>query len=76
MWRTAFPVPSVRRSDIRSPQGDCRCGGTCAQSDLAAAMLQQLTDGRFVHKAMGIVTTEVRPSIAKLLWTEATRKRS
>lgn len=39
-------------------------------------MLQQLTDGRFVHKAMGVVTTEVRPSIAKLLWTEATRKRS
>ncbi|HEX8008970.1 MAG TPA: NAD(P)H-binding protein [Trebonia sp.] len=47
-----------------------------ARSDLAAAMLKQLTDGRFVHKAMGVVTTQVRPSIAKLIWTEATRKRS
>jgi hypothetical protein len=42
---------------------------------LAAAMLAQLTDGRFVHKAIGVVTTQVRPSIAKVIWTEATRKR-
>jgi putative NADH-flavin reductase len=47
-----------------------------ARSDLAAAMLQQLTDGRFVHKAMGVVTTQIRPNIAKLIWTEATRRRS
>jgi hypothetical protein len=47
-----------------------------ARSNLAAAMLAQLTDTRYMHKAMGVVTAQVRPNIAKLIWTEATRKRS
>jgi putative NADH-flavin reductase len=47
-----------------------------ARSDLAAAMLAQLTDSRFTRRAMGVVTTRVKTNIAKLIWSEATRKRS
>ncbi|MBU3062671.1 SDR family oxidoreductase [Nocardia sp. NEAU-G5] len=46
-----------------------------ARSDLAAAMLGQLTDGRFTRKAIGVATTQIKPNIAKLIWSEATRKR-
>ncbi|KJK55370.1 NAD(P)-dependent oxidoreductase [Saccharothrix sp. ST-888] len=46
-----------------------------ARSDLAASMLAQLADDRFVRRAMGVVTTEVKPSIARLIWREGTGKR-
>jgi uncharacterized protein YbjT (DUF2867 family) len=50
-------------------------GGHLIDHALAADMLAQFMDGRVVHKAIGVVTTQVRPSIAKVIWTEATRKR-
>jgi len=37
-------------------------------------MLAQLTDDRYVGKAMGVVTTNAKPGIAKLIWREAIRK--
>jgi uncharacterized protein YbjT (DUF2867 family) len=68
-----FDHPGVTDYLVEEDSAD---GLFTARSDLAAAMLQQFTDDRFVHKAIGVVTTQVRPNIAKLIWTEATRKRS
>jgi nucleoside-diphosphate-sugar epimerase len=38
-----------------------------ARADLAAAMLAQLTDDRYVGRAMGVVTTDVRPSLIQMI---------
>ncbi|MCF2525718.1 NAD(P)-dependent oxidoreductase [Yinghuangia soli] len=42
-----------------------------ARSDLAAAMLAQLEDRRFVGKAIGVGTREVKMSIPRLIWRQA-----
>jgi putative NADH-flavin reductase len=77
-WTIVRPSGLFDHPDVTGyvTEDDSADGLFTARSDLAAAMLAQLTDGRFVHKAMGVVTTQVRPSIAKLIWTEATRKHS
>ncbi|WP_030164271.1 NAD(P)-dependent oxidoreductase [Streptomyces sp. NRRL S-813] len=41
-----------------------------ARSDLAASMLAQLADDRFVRRAMGVATTRVRPSVPRMIWRE------
>ncbi|WP_291412958.1 hypothetical protein [Actinophytocola sp.] len=46
-----------------------------ARADLAASMLRELTEKRYVGKAMAVVTTAVRPSIAKIIWREAIKKK-
>ncbi|MEV1331607.1 NAD(P)H-binding protein [Micromonospora costi] len=46
-----------------------------ARSDLAASMVAQLTDDRFVRRAMAVVTTDVRPRILGLLWREMVAKK-
>ena len=38
-------------------------------------MVAQLTDDRFVRRAMAVITTEVRPSIVGLIWREAVAKK-
>jgi hypothetical protein len=73
--RRSGPFGGVRAAGYVIEE-DSADGLFTARSDLAAAMLGQLSDARFVRKAMGVVTTQVRPNIAKLIWTEATRKRS
>ncbi|WP_431684079.1 NAD(P)-dependent oxidoreductase [Kitasatospora sp. KL5] len=45
-----------------------------SRADLAAAMLAQLADDRFVRRAMGVATTEVKPGILGLLWREGVRR--
>jgi hypothetical protein len=45
-----------------------------ARTDRAASMLAQLTDNRFVHKAVGVVTTAVNPNIVEQIWRESIRK--
>ncbi|MET7303185.1 NAD(P)H-binding protein [Embleya sp. NPDC005575] len=42
-----------------------------ARTDLAAAMLSQLEEPRFVRKAMGVATRDVKMSIPKLIWRQA-----
>jgi putative NADH-flavin reductase len=76
-WTIVRPCGLFDHPDVTGyvTEEDSADGLFTARSDLAAAMLAQLTDGSFVHKAMGVVTTQVRPSIARLIWTEATRKR-
>ncbi|OKI20621.1 NAD(P)H-binding protein [Streptomyces sp. CB03911] len=67
-----FDHPVVTDFQVTENSGD---GVFTARADLAAAMLRELAEGRFVRKAMGVVTTEVRPSIPRLIWREATRKK-
>jgi len=46
-----------------------------ARADLAASMLRELAERRYVRTAMGVVTTAVKPNIAKLIWTEGVKKK-
>ncbi|MFE1927151.1 NAD(P)-dependent oxidoreductase [Streptomyces asoensis] len=45
-----------------------------ARVDLAASMLRELEEQRYVRTAMGVITTAVRPNIAKLIWNEGVKK--
>lgn len=67
-----FDHPGVTRYQVREDVAD---GLFTARIDLAASMVAQLSDDRFVRRAMAVITTEVRPSIVGLIWREAvTRK--
>lgn len=46
-----------------------------ARADLAASMLRELEDQRYVRTAMGVITTAVKPNIAKLIWNEGVKKK-
>lgn len=46
-----------------------------ARADLAAAMLRQVTDDTYVRRPIGVVTTEVRPNILRLIWREAIHRK-
>lgn len=46
-----------------------------ARADLAASMLRELQGRRYVRTAMGVITTEVKPNIAKLMWNEGVKKK-
>ncbi|MEU5964237.1 NAD(P)H-binding protein [Micromonospora parva] len=67
-----FDHPTVTRYQVAEDVAD---GLFTARADLAASMLAQLTDERYVRRAMAVVTTEVRPSIAGLIWREAVLKK-
>ncbi|MGN9778802.1 NAD(P)-dependent oxidoreductase [Micromonospora sp. H33] len=67
-----FDNPTVTRYRVEENVAD---GLFTARVDLAAAMVAQLTDDRFVRRAMAVITTDVRPSILGLIWREAVAKR-
>lgn len=67
-----FDHPAVTRYHLEENVAD---GLFTARADLAAAMVAQLVDDRFVRRAMAVITTEVRPSIAGLIWREAIAKK-
>ncbi|MER7726509.1 NAD(P)H-binding protein [Streptomyces sp. NPDC096323] len=46
-----------------------------ARTDLAASMLRELEERRYVRTAMGVITTEVKPNIARLIWNEGVKKK-
>ncbi|MCZ4121054.1 NAD(P)-dependent oxidoreductase [Streptomyces sp. H39-S7] len=46
-----------------------------ARADLAAAMVRELAERRYVRTAMGVITTAVKPNIAKLVWNEGVKKK-
>ncbi|MEV7246523.1 NAD(P)H-binding protein [Streptomyces sp. NPDC093248] len=46
-----------------------------ARADLAASMLRELKERRYVRTAMGVITTAVKPNIAKLIWNEGVKKK-
>jgi putative NADH-flavin reductase len=66
-----FDHPSVTNYQVAEDVAD---GLFTARSDLAASMLAQLTDEGFIGRAMAVITTDVRPSIAGLIWREAVAK--
>lgn len=45
-----------------------------SRADLAACMLRQVSDDRFLRKAVAVGTVEVQPSFLKLLWREGISK--
>jgi putative NADH-flavin reductase len=45
-----------------------------SRADLAACMLRQAGDDRFLRKAVAVATVEVKPSFLKLLWREGISK--
>jgi putative NADH-flavin reductase len=67
-----FDHPQVTAYQVREDVAD---GLFTARADLAASMVAQLADDRFVRRAMAVITTEVRPSIAGLIWREAVTKK-
>lgn len=54
--------------EVQEDQAD---GLFTAREDLAASMLEQLDGDSFVRKAMAVITTQVRPRIAQVIWREA-----
>ncbi|WP_434587288.1 NAD(P)-dependent oxidoreductase [Streptomyces sp. A5-4] len=46
-----------------------------ARVDLAASMLRELEGRRYVRTAMGVITTAVKPNVAKLIWNEGVKKK-
>jgi putative NADH-flavin reductase len=67
-----FDHPTVTRYQVAEESAD---GLFTARSDLAAAMLAQVGDDRFLRKAFGVITTDVKPSLVRVLFREATRAR-
>lgn len=67
-----FDHPTVTAYQVVEDVAD---GLFTSRSDLAASMVAQLSDDRFVRRAMAVITTEVRPSIAGLIWREAVAKK-
>jgi len=63
-----FDNPEVTRYQAAENVAD---GLFTARTDLAASMVAQLTDDRYIRRAMAVITTEVRPSIVGLIWREA-----
>lgn len=67
-----FDHPDV--TDYRTAEHSAD-GVFTARTDLAASMVRELEEGRYLHTAMGVITTAVKPSIAKLIWNEGVAKR-
>ena len=49
-------------------------GRLTSRADLAAAMLRQLDDPRFIRKVGHVITTQDNPSLISMMWREARRK--
>ena len=67
-----FDNAAVTRYHLEEDVAD---GLFTGRADLAAAMVAQLADDRFVQRAMAVITTEVRPNLVGLIWREAIAKK-
>lgn len=67
-----FEHPVV--TDYRTAESSAD-GVFTARTDLAASMLRELGERRYVRTAMGVITTAVKPNVAKLVWNEGVRKK-
>jgi hypothetical protein len=63
-----FDAPGVTRYELREDQAP---GIFTSRADLAACLLEQATDGRFVHKAVAVNTSEGVPTLFHMLRREA-----
>jgi putative NADH-flavin reductase len=66
-----FELPEVTDFSITEEHGP---GRLTSRRDLAAALLLQVTDDRFVRKVAHVITTVDNPSLLSMMWREA-RKR-
>ena len=67
--RSCWLFDSAAVTDYRLAENSA--GGIfTARADLAASMLAQLADDRFVGKAVGVATTAGTPSIIGQIWRE------
>ncbi|MGW5330577.1 NAD(P)-dependent oxidoreductase [Streptomyces sp. NPDC004014] len=67
-----FDHPTVTAYRTAETSAD---GVFTARSDLAASMLRELEERRYVRTAMGVITTAAKPNIAKLIWNEGVKKK-
>jgi putative NADH-flavin reductase len=66
-----FDTPSVTRYQIAEAHLPTRF---TSRADLASSMLEQLTSDRYLRKTVAIATTDLKPSMLKLLWREGISK--
>jgi putative NADH-flavin reductase len=66
-----FELPEVTDFSITEEHGP---GRLTSRRDLAAALLLQLTDQRFVRKVAHVITTVDNPSLLSMMWREARKK--
>ncbi|MDQ0745792.1 putative NADH-flavin reductase [Streptomyces africanus] len=67
-----FEHPTVTDYHTAATSAD---GVFTARVDLAASMLRELEERRYICTAMGVITTTVKPNIAKLIWNEGVKKK-
>jgi nucleoside-diphosphate-sugar epimerase len=65
-----FELPAVTDFSVTEARGP---GRFTARVDLAAAMVAQLSDARFMGKVAHVITTEHNPSLLSMIWREARR---
>jgi nucleoside-diphosphate-sugar epimerase len=63
-----FDAPAVSRYELHEEQAP---GIFTSRADLAASLLEQATDGRFVGKALAVTTSEGAPTLFQLIRREA-----
>jgi nucleoside-diphosphate-sugar epimerase len=63
-----FDAPAVSRYELHQEQAP---GIFTSRADLAASLLEQATDGRFVRKALAVTTSEGTPTLFQLIRREA-----
>jgi nucleoside-diphosphate-sugar epimerase len=66
-----YDVPNVTEFSLTEGRGP---GRFTSRTDLAAAMLLQLSDARFVRKVAHVITTQDNPSLLSMMWREARKK--
>jgi nucleoside-diphosphate-sugar epimerase len=66
-----YDVPNVTEFSLTEGRGP---GQFTSRTDLAAAMLLQLSDARFVRKVAHVITTQDNPSLLSMMWREARKK--
>jgi putative NADH-flavin reductase len=66
-----FELPEVTDFSITEEHGP---GRLTSRRDLAAALLLQVTDDRFVRKVAHVITTVDNPSLLSMMWREARKK--
>jgi putative NADH-flavin reductase len=71
--RACWLFSAARASDYQICENSVR-GMFTARADLAACLLAQLADDRYVGKAVGVVTTAGTPSIPRQIWREGIKK--
>jgi nucleoside-diphosphate-sugar epimerase len=66
-----FDAPSVTRYELHEDQAP---GIFTSRADLAASLLEQVTDVRFVRKAVAVTTSEGAPTLFQMLRREAFKR--